>query len=943
MATPLLTTKLYIPPPLPNLVERPRLVKRLDGGLRLGHRMILVSAPAGFGKTTLVSDWLRKIDFPVAPGSRWRARTGWLSLDESDNDPSRFLAYFIAALQTIEANIGQGALSALQSPQPPPTEAVLTSLINEIATIPDRIVLVLDDYHLIETQPIHDALTFLLEHLPVNMHLLIASRDDPHLPLARLRAQGHLTELRATDLRFTSSEAAEFLNQVMGLNLSADDIAALETRTEGWIAGLQLAAISLQEHEDASSFIKSFTGSHRFVLDYLIEEVLGQQAESIQTFLLRTSILDHLCGPLCDAVLSRGAGEQGSAGEFSPSPPSTSSGPALLPRTSAPLYLDPSASGQETLEYLEHANLFIVPLDEQRRWYRYHHLFADLLRQRLRQKQPDWVPTLHHRASEWYEQNGFADEAIEHALRGEDFERAAHLLEEYVDALLQRGEHTTVSGWINALPDSVVREHPYLCVFHAWALQLTGQFEATEARLTDAEEALANLYQENDGDAKTIRGHIHSHRAYLTFIRGEHAKTIIYARQALEQLPPEATVIRTQTALYLGVAYRFQGEFQAALDIFTEAVAISQKMGGSVTAVLSFLNLAEVYTEQAHLHQARNIYEQALQFTKRHSGRPDMPFSGYAYVGIGRILRQWNELDNAYRHTTKGIALCRDRNVAELLALSCIELAYIQHALGNDKQADEALQEAKQIFDGFSPWGSDMVAAHQAHLDLMRGEVESAERWAQASDLNIDDDLEFYREVEYLILARAFIAQNRFEQALSLLGGLHQTVQAIGKMQSVLETLIVQAMALSGQGHTEQALIKLEEAFSIGEPENYVRIFVDEGPPMAHLLYEAVTRGIAPDYTRRLLAAFPVAEPEQTDPSRAQAPKSELVEPLSERELEVFQLLAAGLTNPEIATQLVLTLNTVKVHTRNIYGKLDAHNRTQAVARARALGILPSI
>jgi LuxR family maltose regulon positive regulatory protein len=438
MATPLLTTKLYIPSPLPNLVERPRLVKRLDGGLRLGHRMTLVSAPAGFGKTTLVSDWLRKIDFPVAPGSRWRARTGWLSLDESDNDPSRFLAYFVAALQTIEANIGQGALSALQSPQPPPAEAVLTSLINEIATIPDRIVLVLDDYHLIETQPIHDALTFLLEYLPVNMHLVIATREDPHLPLARLRAKGHLTELRATDLRFTSSEAAEFLNQVMGLNLSADDIAALETRTEGWIAGLQLAAISLQEHEDASSFIKSFTGSHRFVLDYLIEEVLGQQAESIQTFLLHTSILDHLCGPLCDAVLSRGAGEQGSAGEFSPSPPSTSSGQALLPRISAPLYLDPSASGQETLEYLEHANLFIVPLDEERRWYRYHHLFADLLRQRLRQKQPDWGPTLHHRASEWYEQNGFADEAIEHALRGEDFERAAHLLEEYADALLQR-------------------------------------------------------------------------------------------------------------------------------------------------------------------------------------------------------------------------------------------------------------------------------------------------------------------------------------------------------------------------------------------------------------------------------------------------------------------------------------------------------------------------
>jgi LuxR family maltose regulon positive regulatory protein len=498
---------------------------------------------------------------------------------------------------------------------------------------------------------------------------------------------------------------------------------------------------------------------------------------------------------------------------------------------------------------LEHANLFIVPLDEERNRYRYHHLFADLLRQRLHQNPPPLsspsvggtegriVAELHRRASAWYKNHGFADQAIEHALRGEDFERAAHLLEEYADALLQRGEHTTVSDWINALPDSLVRERPYLCVYHAWTLQLTGQFEATEARLSDAEEALANLYQENDADAETIRGHIHSHRAYLTFIRGEHAKTIIYSRQALEQLPPEATVIRAQTTLYLGVAYRFQGELQAALDIFAETVAISQKMGGSVTAVLSFLNLAELYTEQAHLHQARNIYEQALQFTKRHTCRPDMPFTGYAYVGIGRILRQWNELDTAYRYTTRGIALCRDRNVAELLALSCIELAHIQHALGNDGQAHEALQEAKQTFIGFSPGGSDMVTAHQAHIDLMRGEIESAERWAQANDLNIDDELELRREVEFLTLARVFIAQNRFEQALSLLARLHQNAQAIGKMQSVLETLMLQAMALSAQGHTEQALIKLEQALAIGEPENYVRIFVDEGLPMARLLY----------------------------------------------------------------------------------------------------------
>jgi len=693
---------------------------------------------------------------------------------------------------------------------------------------------------------------------------------------------------------------------VMGLDLSAEDIAALETRTEGWIAGLQLAALSIQGREDATRFIKSFTGSHHFILDYLIEEVLEQQSDGVQTFLLQTAVLDRLTGSLCDALTGQ-------------------------------------ATGQATLEMLEHANLFIVPLDEERNWYRYHHLFADLLRRRLSQIHPNQEPVLHRRAGDWFAGQGLNREALHHALVAKDYHRAADLLETLALDILYRGEHTTVSDWINALPDSLVRERPYLCVYHAWTLQLTGQFEATEARLTDAEEAVANLYQEHEADAETIRGYIHSHRAYLTFIRGEHAQTISYARQALEQLPPEATVIRNQTALYLGVAYRFQGEFQAALDVFTETVALSQKMGGSVTAVLSFLNLAELYTEQAHLHRARNIYEQALQFTKRHTGRPDVPFTGYVYVGIGRILRQWNELDNAYRHTTKGIALCRDRNVAELLALSCIELAHIQHALGNDEQAREALQEAKQIFAGFSPWGSDRVAAYQAQLELARGEVEFAERWVQANDLNIEGELELHREVEYLILARVFIAQNRFEQALSLLGRLHQIVQAIGKMQSVLETLILQAMALSVQGHTEQALIKLEQALAIGEPENYVRIFVDEGPPMARLLYEAVTRGGAPDYSRRLLAAFPVAEPEQADPSKAQAPKSELVEPLSDRELEVLQLIAEGLTNQEIADRLFLSLNTVKVHTRNIYGKLGVNSRTQAVARARAWGILPSI
>ncbi len=924
MSTPILATKLYIPPTRPELVSRPRLIERLNEDLSqnqgFGRKLILISAPAGFGKTTLVSEWIGQCKMPAV----------WLSLDENDNDLVRFFSYVIAALQQIDTSIGQAVQAMLQSPQPPPIEFLMTALINEIsaaeilateisATPADaRRVFVLDDYHLIDTQPIHEALTFLLDHLPPQMHLVIATREDPHLPLARLRVRGQLTELRAADLRFTSSEAAEFLNRMMGLDLSAEDIATLETRTEGWIAGLQLAAIALQSlglpqapismqgHKDTTNFIKSFTGSHHFVLDYLVEEVFQRQPESVQTFLLHTSILDRLTGSLCDAVTDQD-------------------------------------NGQATLEMLEHANLFIVPLDEERNWYRYHHLFADLLRRRLSQTQPEQVPTLHRRAGDWFAGQGLNREALHHTLVAEDYQRAADLIETLALDILHGGEHTTVSDWINALPDSLVRERPYLCVHHAWALQLTGQFDAAEARLSAAEEALTSFRQENE--VETIRGYIHSHRAYLTFIRGEHAKTINYARQALEQLPPKATVIRTQTALYLGVAYRFQGELQAALDIFTETVAISQKMGGSITAVLSFLNLAELYTEQAHLHQARSIYEQALQFTKRHTGRPDMPFTGYVYVGIGRILRQWNELDNAYRYTTRGIALCRDWNVAEMLALSCIELAHSHHALGNDEQAREALQEAKRIFADISPWAVGWIAAYQARFDLARGDVEAAGRWAQASDLDVGDEIKFHQEVEYLTLARVLIAQNQSEQALSLLERLYQIDQASGRMGSVLEILMLQALALSAQGHAEQALSKLEQALAIGEPENYIRIFVDEGLPMATLLRQAIARDIILTYANKLLTAFPdfglSPLAEVLPQSKIQNPKSKIVESLSERELEVLQLIADGFTNQEVAAKLFLSLNTVKVHTRNIYGKLGVHSRTQAIARSQELGLLP--
>ena len=443
MSTPILATKLYIPPPRPKIVLRPRLIERLNEGLSAGRKLTLISAPAGFGKTTLVSEWVAGCERPVA----------WLSLDEGDNDPTRFLTYLVAALQTIAANIGAGVLAALQSPQPPPTESILTTLLNEITTIPDNFILVLDDYHVIDSKPVDEALTFLLEHLPPQMHLVIATREDPHLPLARLRARGQLTELRAADLRFTPAEAAEFLNQVMGLNLSAEDIAALETRTEGWIAGLQLAALSMQGHQDTASFIQSFTGSHHFVLDYLVEEVLQQQSESVQTFLLRTSILDRLCGPLCDAVLG-----------------------------------SPSASGQETLEYLERANLFIVPLDNERRWYRYHHLFGDLLRQRL--GKPKEFAEFHLRASQWHEENGDLGAAFHHAIAAGDFVRAAGLAEAAWQGMNESFQSAAWLGWVKKLPDKLIRTRPVLCTQIGQAFTDAGELEASELRLQDAERCL---------------------------------------------------------------------------------------------------------------------------------------------------------------------------------------------------------------------------------------------------------------------------------------------------------------------------------------------------------------------------------------------------------------------------------------------------------------------
>lgn len=914
MTTSILVSKLFIPPARPALVPRPRLIKRLSESLHC--KLTLISAPAGFGKTTLASEWAQAVG-----GGKPPIAIAWLSLDESDNDYARFLTYFIAALNRVEGTktaIGEGALTMLQSPQPSPTEAVLTPLINEIAAIPDRIILVLDDYHVIESSQVDDVLTFLLENLPPQMHLVIATRDDPQLPLARLRARSQLIELRAADLRFSSSEAAEFLNQVMGLDLSAEDITALETRTEGWIAGLQLAAISLRGHKDATSLIKSFTGSHRFVLDYLIEEVLQQQSESVQTFLLQTAVLDRLTGSLCDALTGQD-------------------------------------NGRATLEMLEHANLFIVPLDEERRWYRYHHLFADLLRQRLRQTRPDWVLTLHHRASEWYEQNGFVYEAIEHALRAEDFERAAHLIERVAEAVWERGEHIKLRRWLAGLPAKLVFSKPHLCIFHAWDLFASGQQDAAKWSLQAAEQALdtstnlttdASLIEQNQlpsSDRKKIQGRAAAIRAFLSSYRGDIQGTKKYARQALEYLPEQDLTFRSTATVALGDAYSFNGELAEAYRVRLEAMEMSKAAGNIYMIMIASMKLAVTMRQQGQLQRVTETCQQQLQLANE-NGLSQTVVVGWLLAIWGEVLAELNDLDGAIHQAMKGVKLAERGKDMMVIGWSYLCLVRVLFSRGDIAGADKIIQKMEKIAREYyvPPWITNLMAAWKARIWLAQGKLDAVSQWVVERRLDASEELTLQHEMEHIVLARILISQGQLDEVTTLLQRLLEATEAGGRTSRVIEILILQTLALQDGGDTTRAMTPLEQALILTEPGGFIRIFVDEGPAMARLLYEALSREIAPEYVQQLLAGFPDDQPEQADSSQLQSQGQEWVEPLSERELEVLQLIAEGLTNQEVGARLYLATNTIKAHNRNIYSKLCVKSRTQAIARARAMGLLKS-
>ncbi len=863
------------------MVLRPRLVERLDEGLAAGNRLTLVSAPAGFGKTTLVSEWVAGCGRPVA----------WLSLDGGDSDPSRFLAYVVAALQTVVPSMGEGLLALLQSPQPPPIESTLTDLLNDIATMPNDVVLVLDDYHVLDARPVDDALAFLVEHQPPQLHLVIATRVDPALPLARLRARGQLTEVRAADLRFIPSEAADFLNQVMGLDLTADDIAALDTRTEGWIAGLQLAAISLQGRDDVADFIRSFAGSHHFVLDYLVEEVLQRQPEPVQTFLLRTSILDRLCGPLCDAVLADG-----------------------------------SVSGRETLEYLERANLFIVPLDNERRWYRYHHLFAELLRQRLTQQAAGSAADRdgdHIRASAWFEAHALEIEAFHHAAVANDVVRAERLIMSGRIPQHSRAAVTALFDWMESLPRTALDARPWLWVGSATVALNAGRTTGVEEKLQAAEQALQHA--DLDDATRDVIGQIAAARATLALANYQPQAMINQAHRALEYLRPDNLPFRGRALRTLGFAYQLQGDRAAARQAYAEARDIRQAFGDIHITVSATTGLGNVQESENQLHQAAETYRCSLQLLGDHStSNADQEF-----IGLARIFYEWNDLDVAEQYGQRCLPLVRQYvGAVDRSAICEVFLARLKLARGDVAGAAAMLAETEQSVrqNNYVHRMPDVAAAQVLTL-LQQGDMAAAARLAQAHDLP-------------LTRARVHLAQGDPKAALAVLEPYRRKVAEKAWVDEELKALVLLAVARDAQGERSRAVELLAEALALAEPGGFIRTFVDEGVPMARLLREALARGVRPEYVRRLLAAFPA-----DDAGRAASPATSiaggrLAEPLSSRELEVLALIARGLSNEEIAARLYLSLHTVKAHARSIYAKLGVGSRTQAVARGRALGYL---
>ncbi|MBN1641116.1 MAG: AAA family ATPase [Anaerolineae bacterium] len=902
MVTPLLTTKLYVPPLRVNLLPRPRLIERLDEGLRSRHRLTLVSAPAGFGKTTLLSAWLQHLqERDAAPACTW------LSLDKGDNVLPGFLTYLVAALRAADAEIGQSAQAQLAAPQLPAAASVIASLINDIAARARPLVLVLDDYHAITEIAVHEAVGSLLERQPSHMHLVIGSRHDPPLPLSRLRGRGQLTEIRQSDLRFTPEEEAAFLNGSMGLSLEAPQIADLGARTEGWVAGLQMAGLALQSTrwtDNVARFIDGFSGRHHLILDYLTDEVLRQQPEAMQRFLLATSILERMCGPLCDALL----GDQ---------------------------------QGQAMLEQLEHANLFVVPLDGERTWYRYHRLFGELLQARLRETAPDRVPELHRLALAWYEGHGYPTDAVHHALAARDFELAADVIERVTQraAVFTSASVAMFREWLGALPEDVLRARPLLRLFLARVLYLGGQKEATERILEELERSL--LGGEMTPQDAYILGLVTADRASYAAVRGDVRQAIDLAHRALALLPEEHRTVRIRVASILGLARFRAGEMDEAVDAFSRAIAAATQEGLAFAAVPFVCNLAEIQIAQGQLRQATQSCERALAMATV-DGRYTSA-TGYVMLERAKILYEQNDLPAAERQVLEGLALLGASGTPDSFGLGRAVLARIKQAQGDGQAALAAIQEVMQIVREYGIQRLvDLVSAHQARIWLAQDRADLAAHWADAYRQR--GEVEYLREFEDLTLARVLLAQGKLQEVSALLRDLLWAAEDAGRTGSAIEALALLALARDAQGDSDRAQDALQRSLTLAEPEGYVRVYVDAGQAMARLLLALARRDPGNPllaYAQRLIASFVDQARAPGAGQLASGERAGLVEPLSDREAEVLALLAEGLSNREIGQRLFISLPTVKSHTRNIYGKLGVHSRDQAVVQARTLGLLP--
>jgi LuxR family transcriptional regulator, maltose regulon positive regulatory protein len=942
----LLATKVYAPRPRANLVTRQRLLDLLHEGTR--GKLTVVSAPAGFGKTTLLGEWGLRSGLPV----------GWLSLDSGDNDAARFFAHLVAALRSVEASIGDDETSRLRSNQPP-TRANMTALGNEIAATPHDLALVLDDYHLVEDESVHAAFTFLLDYLPPQMHLVIATRTEPPLPLSRLLARGDLTRLTASDLRFTSEEAADFLGDAMGLDLSARHITALEERTEGWIAALQLAALSMRGREDVSGFVSAFAGTDRHILDYLAEEVLDRQTEDTRTFLLQTSILDRLSGPLCDAVTGR-------------------------------------AQGQAMLEKVERRNLLMVPLDDQRRWYRYHHLFSQFLRQRLRAENPELVSELHQRASAWHEANGTESEAITHALAARDFERAAVLIERLEYSMLVRGESPIIETLIKTLPEELIRSRPRLYMTYAYSvLMADGRWDAAEAAVRDAEQMIGigsdRLVEPwtvspvdaiEDEERAVLAGKAATVRANIAYEgRGDLRSAIALNRRAVELYAGDhLRFARAVPAFNLSECLLDIGDLPAANQAIEEAIEIALSTESAAQVSWCRCLLGRLQTIQGRLSESMKTYEQILKLTAEHEEAGRLLDKGLANVRLGELSFEWDDLEAAARHLSEGIEqvlewaglgeatgsllqisgthdrLGRleavDQDAAHAVVPGYIALARVSQAQGNAEGATEALRKVERVAQNarLSPLWKDRAAswqeAWQARLWIAEGTLRAANRWALERNLKSTDDPAYSSELEYITLARLLLAQGKHQEAANLLRRLMDAAEVGGRRHTLIELVVLQALILQAQDDEPGALVALQRALTLAEPEGYIRTFADEGEPMADLLQRLLRvwrqerpEDVPLDYASRLLAALDVdmKAPSGTDVRDA---ATLILDPITGRELEVLRLLDSELSNREIAARLFVSLDTVKSHTRHLYAKLGVHNRHQAVRRAMDLKLL---